>query len=329
MIKRLIVITKTISKIYYDLIDLESQGEKNTTKFLLLKEELETALEIEKELYEKIKSVEKAINILDYFSKFDLSFEKLLGLIFDNSDEEMVKARITSKLDYFVKVNKFEDEKENFEDFDVDEEKDDDEEYIPEEEFTKLARMQMAIENDIINTILKLLNEYLNDSNYNNILYVLVEFKYLLCFAFPEIEEKKVANNFEIDDKLIITNKFVADILGISVGELQEQKDDYCMDILESSRNTLISFLDKKQEEIPDIHDTDYFIDATIAEIFIRTCLLFANEDILKNFIQQIENDIEEISEKNEGIVPIIHRAIRNYNQDREKPMLLSLRLGD
>ena len=105
----------------------------------------------------------------------------------------------------------------------------------------------------------------------------------------------------------------------------QIYKDEYCDDILETQRINLIDLLDALIEVIPDIEDSDYFIDATLSEILIRTCLLFVRDEVLNNCLTTIQNDLEIIETKNESVVPLVKSSMENYNKDRELPMVLRL----
>ena len=323
LLEKLRVITRSIMNYYDYLIDLESQGEKDTPKYNNIKQELLTALGIERLLYQRITSAEQASEMIYFLTKYDISFETSLLLIFDRDDENMIKTRITSRLDYIMKLKEFDTLKEDEEEYYDESDKED-----CEENFIEEATIQINFENDFINTVLRILNEYLNDPYYNSIYYALVEFKYLLMYAFADIELDLLDNNLDINEELKWVHPLYSGLYERSKDYLQELRDDYAVDLLDTCRNNLIGFVDRKLDVIDDIQDDDYFIDATISEIIARTCLLFLKDDTARNFIGVLESDLEEIKEKNECMVPFVKRVMDNYAKDKELPTIFSLKRG-
>lgn len=326
LLKRIVVITKSILNSYYLLIDEENDGKKDLDNYNNIISELKINLEMEKELYDQLDSVEKVCKLLDYINDGDdNSFEKFLYSIFDNSPDNLVKNRIASKLEYIIDTKKFSSE----------DDLEDDSEYIDgnksdekEEQFLKLANVQISIENDIVNTTLFLLKDYLDNPYYNSIRYPLIEFKYLLPFVFPNVEDEMLKNNYNFKDKLHWSHKLVADYIGINEFKLKEQVEDYCIDLLDESRDYLISLLNRDYSQIDDIQDSDEFVDGTIFELIGRSCLLFISEELAENYIGVLENDIEEVKNKNMSILPIVKSSVENYHIDREKPLIVSLKRG-
>lgn len=350
LLKRLVVISRTVINNYYVLIDLENDGRKDTNQYNIAYEEFKTVLKMEAELYKQIKSAEKASIFVDYFLGNDqITFNYYLYTILDNTIDNLIEKRIVSKLEEFVNKTYFENdteygvdgyplsapetlESDTFESLDEEDYYEnmqysslEDIEHDAESEFEDLNNVEIEIQNDVVRTILKILKEHIDNPYYNSIRYELIEFKYILGLVFPDIEKELLDNNFEINDYLVWKATISAQSSQVSDLELQIYKDEYCDDILETQRINLIDLLDALIEEIPDIHDSNYFIDAALSEILIRTCLLFVRDEVLNNYLTTVQNDLEIIETKNESVVPLVKSSMENYNKDRELPMVLRL----
>lgn len=318
LLKKLVVITRSILSNYYCLMELENNNENNTEEHHKIVNELQVNFEMEEELYSNITDIYKVRDLLFFLNGYNRGmFENYLFLIFDYETDSLIKSRISSKLEYMMDTMEFVHD----EDEEITEESE-----ANEKEFLALNKIQIAIEADIINTIIKLLNDYINNPDYRGIKYSLIEYKYMLIFLFGDIEKETVKNNYEQKDSLNWSHKLIADFYGIKEKLLIDQEEDYSLDLLAEGRELLISLLDSKIEKIENIEDSDYYFDAIVFSIIIRTCLLLINGDLKDSYINLIQDDLNEIKDKNETVVPIINEILNEYKHDVELPSILRLK---
>ena len=348
----LITISNSIMQIYLQLSKLEYSENKNNPEYHNLVNTLKSFLEVEEKIYQKI---DKKIEILDemiynllIYNENNLTIN--LEHLKNNDYENIIKARIANRLDqiiidnnlYYddfepeVDIDEFINEEDSFEDdednlyckygeygeFDFDEAKDsEEEEEIVEDESTFNYKnfLQNAVMKDAINTIMWLLNEYINDEEYKNIKKYLVNFKYLIAFAYEHIEKYLINNNFEINKELYLSAEFFQDLNG-EMFDLNFIKNEQALDLLDNHGEDLIELYYKEIDEWQ-------YVKAIMNSIITRAGLIFADNEITQDYKNFILNEIFDYEGKNEISDRIIYKTLGNIEKDKEIPSIVRFKL--
>lgn len=324
-LRKIVVITRSIVNNYYNLIKLENDGNKDTSEYSDIVSELAINFEMEDELYSKFTDLKTISDLLYYVNgNEEVEFENFIFSIMGVEPDRLIKERIAYKLKYMLDILEMDEDKtEEFEDLSDEDIK---RAQNLEKEILIKNQIQLAIEYDYVNTMLHLLEEYINNPFFKSVKYELIEYKYLLIYITSDLEKELVKRNYVISDELNFAHNFVSNIFGFSKEYIRDQEDDYSIDLLEEGRELLLSLLDSKIEVIIDIQDSDYLIDAAIFSTIIRTSLIFSSKGTVINFIDAFKEDVQRIESKNETVVPIIEDIIAKYETDREIPNILTLK---
>lgn len=308
LIKKLFVISKLILNNYYELVETEFDGNIDSKEYNTLKNELMIAIAMERELYGQIPTIDKAKQILDFVDNGEyIVFEDLIFSIFvESTIETYVVNRVISRLNYLVDINTYNYKIKNT---------------SPDSNITNSIYLQINIENDIANTILVILNKYINDPKYDNIRFMLLEYKYLLINYFYDIEKNMLVNDFKISDNVIWSSKFVADAQNINDEIYRREVCDYCTGILSELRDHLLDTLIFKKEYIKQIGEYEYTAYIKIIEIIIRSVLLFTSDEIVNNFVNTLLSDFKE----NNIDTKLFTDTFDNYLNDQRLIMVLNL----
>ena len=333
-LKKLFFIVQKIKWAYDNLAILEINNKKDTEEFTKWTDYLKTLLEIEEQIYNIIgKNPKKISDILVYMLGSDqYNTADVLICLNNDSEEEILKNRVAARFDCLLNTLPFSEEDEYFEEDNIEDtidEVDDDlvEMAIEEMEadFFYQANVDSMMEQDVINTILKMLENYINNLEFINIKDYLIKFKYKIGFSFKFIEQNFLTNNFTINEILFWQTKMYTDIKAKSGNrDLKESKNSYAGDLLYEQYGYLLEMF------YIDLQKQENYAPAIMTEIFVRTGLMLADKDVANNFIVMLESEIEELEENNvynEKAKDFIYKAISHIEEDKALPNILSFKI--
>lgn len=333
-LKQLFLIEFNIYNIYHKLASLEASYNKNSEEYKNYINSLKYHIELEENIYRKYKSKPVRISeILFYLignEKNDFVFN--LGCIKDNQIEQIIRIRIVNRLEKIITIDEYLDDEElNEEEYstvnmidaeiieDLNSEITDAEE-IERKHFIETS-IDYEIEKDILNTILRILNEYINNPKYENMKEALIKFKYLLSVTFKEIENDFLEHNFEISENLYWTSKLRTDGFGADTTYYDESRHDYVEDIFVEMGNTLLDLFDANIED----NENDYNV--IICEIIIRAISIFSNEYTIQTYYEYLKETIEDRNILNKNLISLLDNTYNFLKNDRELPSIISLRV--
>ncbi len=331
-LKKLFFITKKIKWAYENLAILEIDNKKDTEEFTKWTNYLQALLELEEQIYTIIgKNPKKISDILDFILGNDpYNITDVLIYLNNDSEEDILRTRVAARFDYLLNTIPFSEEDEYFEE----EEEENEEEYTEliteeaiedmENDFFYQANVDLMLEQDVINTILKMLQNHINNSEYTNIKDDLIKFKYKLAFSFKFIEEEFLTNNFTINDTLYWQTKMYTDVKVKGNQDLKESKNSHAEDLLYEQYGYLLGMF------YADLNDKQNYARAIMIEIFIRTGLILADEDIAGSFILMMEseiNDLENNNVHNDIVKEFIFKSFSHIEEDRALPNILSFKI--
>ena len=330
-LKKLFFITQKIKWAYDNLAALEIANKKDTEEFVKWTDYLHALLELEEQIYIIIgKNPKKISDMLDYILESDpYNITDVLICLNNDSVEEILKNRVSARFDYLLNTVPFSEEDEYFED------EEDIEDYVEllgeetieemEEDFFYQANVDLMMEQDVINTILKMLKNYIDNPYYKKIKDYLIKFKYKLAFSFKFVEKDFLTNNFTINDTLFWQTKMYTDTKDKNGNEdLKESKNSHAEDLLYEQYGYLLEMfynsLNNKKE----------YAQAIMIEIFIRTGLILADELVAGSFILMMESEIEYLEKcnvHNDLAKDFIFKAFSHIEEDKTLPNILSFKI--
>lgn len=204
-LKKLFFISYKIKWAYDNLAMLEINNKKDTEEFTKWTNYLQTLLELETQIYNIIgKSPKKISDMLCYILESEpYNLTDVLIYLNNDEEEEILKSRVAAHFDYLINTVPFSEEDEYFEDEELEDEAKLEklekelgveltEEKIEEmeKEFFYQAKVDLMMEQDVINTILTMLKNYLDNPAFASIRDSLIKFKYKMAFAFKGVEKK-------------------------------------------------------------------------------------------------------------------------------------------
>ena len=293
------------------LLDLESNGLFDTESFLDIEIKKEELLKEEDRIYSSIKNnYDELLSLFDYFKNLvgNESLETEINLITYNNEDELTNLRIFKRLGLYITEGNI-----NIEGLD---------EILPKLQYIlKLNNFNDDIDEDIINTILVILNKYIKDNKYSRIKEMLLTLKYNIEFIYYNISQILIRNSYEIPDELYWKSIYESEMLKISDSDLDYYYEDKVKDIL--IRN--IDYL--TDQFYLNLEDDYEFGKCTLAEIFIRSMILFIKEDTLDTLRERF-TDMSEISKYLFDDVSgeeLVYNALSHYREDLELPRVIRL----
>ena len=333
-LKHLFLIEFTIYNIYNKLTSLESENKKNTEEYNKYVNSLTYHMSLEDDFYKKYSDKPVKISeILFYLignEKNDFVFN--LSSIMSDKIENLIRIRIVNRLEKIITFEEYLEDEELTEDdyaclnmIDAEIIENLDSEITEAEEVERKYFIETSIdyeiEKDILNTILRILNEYINDYRYQSIKDKLIKYKYLLSLTFKNIENDFIENNFEISESLYWTSKLKADGFGTDTTYFYESKHDYVEDIFVEFGNMLLDLFENCQEN--DINSYDLII----SQIVIRAISIFSDKYTLQTYYDYLKETIKDRNILNSGFINLLDATFESYKIDRELPSIISLRI--
>ena len=183
ILNRLIVVSESIYNIKNELKELEKNNKVYTLEWDNKINELKTTISLENSLY-NILTFKEINHISDYlleeceYDRLDIHLQNILNL----NKTNIIKTRVFEKLDIY------------FEDY-----KAKNPANLADRLYQDDYKMLKVVKKDYLNTILTILNEYLNNNEYQSIKDYLLSIKYALSM-FLEVEDDLIQDNFIIGD---------------------------------------------------------------------------------------------------------------------------------
>ena len=347
-LENLFKITKDIKDVYTYLTKLESNNEKNSENFSLGVKKLQNLLILEDKIYDVIsEDINVVSDMLYYILNNDVySIENVFLSIKDSEEDELIKDRIIYRLNYLVSTMEISDEDmeefvnstleeagEEIEDEDYEELSEEEIEYysnLSEEEVNegeqKLifeTKLKYLLFKDVVNTTLRILNDYLKDSKMDEIKDILSRIKYDMSFAFVNVEDDLIKENFVIPDNLFISSKLYSDLNKGDIDEYNDLKSSIAGNILFTLIEPLLDLMEANFQE------SECYAEGIIIEIMVRASLLFAGDVVTHLFHEELFGALTNI--KLEGVqnpeVETFIQKIFENKKDVELPMTLSLKI--
>ena len=327
LLKSLLEVTKEIKLDYDELCKLEINNQKDTIKYQSYIEDLKEKIQKEEEIYNKIS---KSIDILYLFAEYLFpnglrEFEDEIEVLKLDKIDEIIKIRLSSQINSLI-INYSFTEDEDYDELDEIEEVDPDEMIEFEEdidfdkEFKEDAMMDVTIMKDISNTILTILNKYINNENYSFMRDKLIKFKYNYSYIYKSIEYSILENNFEINPILYWENLLVADLQKRDLKNTKMVLNKYIQDLtIRQLENFKYLINNNINEQIKKEH-------LVLFAIIFRTILLFVNKRTINNLQRTIDLEII-LSGLNDPFTTQVINEIFNENiNDKSLPNIISLK---
>ena len=194
-----------------------------------------------------------------------------------------------------------------------------------EADFFYQANVDLMMEQDIINTILKMIKNYLDNPDFSNIKDALIKFKYKLAFAFKFVEKDFLTNNFTINDTLFWQTKMYTDTKAKNGNkDLKESKNSHAEDLLYEQYGYLLEMF------YTNLSNKENYAHAIMIEIFVRTGLILADEEVVGSFILMMESEIDYFEKnniQNKEVKDFIYNAFSHIEEDKCLPNILSFKI--
>lgn len=311
ILKELLKINKKIKSIYDNLYKLEICHSKDNEEYKEVIKSLKQEIIKENKIYELIgKDIERLYAYANYiFPNGICELDEEIEVLKNDNSSELIKLRVAKRINDLINEFVFEDFEDEYDSLNCDDEMD------CEEEFRKDCLIQKTIEEDIVNTILVILNKYINNPNCSIVKDKLIKFKYNVAYTNKIIEYYILNNNFIINDNLYLKSIFISDI------ERKDKEDtlatfyDYVNNLCHFEIDELIRLLN--------INDKSNII---LTLIIIRSCLVYIHNKKVDNTKKILELEILLSSIDNELIINLINDMFVENNKDKEIPQILSLR---
>jgi hypothetical protein len=309
--------TYEVQKIYERLFNIEVAGYKDSIEYKASLNELKKAILKEDELINNDSlTYERCGDILDLlYSKIpDVDCVDVPDTLFLRNYDVLVASRVYEKINTKAKASEeyfktFFEEKIKLLDISYKE---------MENTFKYNERLEESSEKDMLINSLVLLNEYIKSDEYHKLKNDFIHSKYFISFVSKEVENVLLREDFTIPEKSYITSRLASDFSG-------EKPEVY--DFV-TSLNTIpelyyhVSYLLSLEDGDYKIYRNSYM--SVLEECFIRSLLLFLNDDVILeayNWFNATEDNYKSANISKQ----IIHNCFNGVNKDREKIKYLSL----
>ena len=320
-IRTLLVITSSINETYAKLKELEIKGEKESKEYQSLIESLKSSLELEKSIYDRFPKDLDILSNIDYTisskEEFWINFNLQDNINAILNNYSLIKLRI--HLNLFDRMLAIKDA-----DFIISTNKKD---VLENQTPRNILIINATVIRDFVNTLLIILNSYLNDSKYNTIKDLLLNFKYGLSFLYEDIEKDFLENDFNINKDLYWESNAIADYYRLDREKLNAIKRGTVFNIFKEKTDNIIEIAINENSSKQDIFTY------IISEILIRASLLLFGDktvDYLKGKKLQLPSNMshnEELIEQIKVAQNRIDSIFEIYAKDKELLNVISLRV--
>ena len=320
-IKTLLAITDSINETYAKLKELEINNQKESKEYQSLIISLKSSLELEKSIYERFPKDLDILSNIDYTisskEEFWINFNLQDNINAILNNHNLIKLRIHLNLfnrmlaikdaDFVISTNK--------------------EEVLENQSSRNILVINATIIRDFVNTLLIILNSYLNDSKYNAIKDLLLNFKYGLSFLYEDIEKDFLENDFNINNDLYWESNVVADYYRLDREKLNAIKRGTVFNIFREKTDNIIEIVINENSSKQEIFTY------TISEILIRASLLLFGDKTV-NFFNSQKLQLASNMPYNEELLKNLKNAQNRidsifamYEKDKELLNIISLRV--
>lgn len=316
--RQIIDVSQKILNMYKLLIKLELSQLKNTDIYINIVKKLKLLINKEKTLYSELPESEISLILGNLFGKGFLSFEDYINAcVILNDDNKMLLTRISFRLEEILNnIDCAPIENEQYDEYEEELE-----DITDEVDIDYLNALDRSLEEDIVNTIIYVIDSYVSNDDYKEIKEKLLYYKYMLLYIFADNEKDYFKSNFEGKNDLYWGMRLIFDMNDDDNEEtLTTIKLEMSSDLLYGHGDEL---LNKLFDEIINI---DELAKAIYSQIMIRVCSLFVDEKHFNEFKLFMEQEIEESRIDNPLIKNIIKKALSSYEKDIELPCVLSLK---
>ena len=286
--ENLIKVTESINSLYQKMINLELKGQRDTKEYQTLLDYLTIALDTENRLYnELLIDYDKVFLLVDYLDSEDEVIN--IDSIIEGYSNSKVPSRIMkSLLKEVVASEKFANSlipnkyKQLIRLLNLNEA----EELITKKILATID-LDMAFTRDISVVYLAMLEEFINNSDYEDYLDNLIKTKYDIIFINRDIEKEFIANGFRASKTPDLSSELCANISDI----------DY--EVYDYLKNQIFSDIAIEQiEYLFSINDNDYKNENICEKALLRQCLLRAiflilDDEIIDAINENVHNIIE------------------------------------
>ena len=303
-VKSLLNISGSIFEVYEKLRNLEIHNLKDTPEYLKLIESLKSLKKTENSLYKKFDDAFKIDGIIYTFTEGEIRSNLATELknIVEPSKEILIKQRICSRL---ARIN---DTNNNY--------------WTPQN--IKVLNIENEVRKDIINSILKILNSYLDNQNSNDIIENLYSFKYNLGFVFEHIENDFIKQKFSINENLYLYALYVAENYDMPISIVENYKSDFIADIMTSFSKNIIGQTEQT------LYNKKYYISFILSQITIRAALLLDDEERTEGVKEKFKqlSTLDKMRKRDTTGIDLMLETIEMHNEDRELPRTITRTLN-
>ena len=320
-IKTLLAVTSSINETYAKLKELEIKGEKESQEYQSLVEGLKSSLALEKSIYDRfpnnldiLGTIERTISDKKE-SLINFNLQEKIDAIVNNHN--LIKTRIHLNLfnkmlaikdaDFVINVN--------------------DKEVLKNQTSRSILIINNTVIKDFVNTILTILNLYLNNPKYHMINDLLLNFKYSLSFLYKDVEDDFLENDFNINNELYWESNAIADYYKLDREKLNSIQRGSAYQVFHTTIDEIIEIsLDEKSSRLE-------IFAYTISEVLVRACLLLLGDNVvayLKGKRLRLDPNTDQI-ENAKDILKAAQKRVDNvfamYDKDKELLNVISLRV--
>lgn len=293
-LRKLLSIAESLWDTDMELIKLESEDKTECLEFQDIINRRRTTLSLEESLYSKI-SFDEAAELVTYLYALENISEELKAVISPET-MEIVKKRVIIKLSNVIDSIKRKSFSSSI-----------------DQRYYDIYDIECFVKEDLVNTILTILNLYLNDIRFKNIKDFLLVFKHKMGFIYPFIGEDFMDNNFNINPKLYWKSGALAELKGEKFAHEKFQN------------NIAIDLVSEILYDVKDLTDLPYDI-SILYQILARTFFLFSKDEefkkrIINNWKRILDDSMEKGNAKNNLL---IIKAIDYIEADKELVSIIS-----
>ncbi len=320
-IQTLLAVTSSINETYTKLDELEANDKKENSEYKSYIASLKSSLELEKSIYERfpndldvLSKIEYVINDnKDYWLNFNLQ-ENIDAILNHNN---YIKLRIHLKLfnkmlgiknaEFIINTN--------------------DKDVLNKQSTRSILIINATVIRDFLNTLVVILNSYLNDPKYNVIKNLLLDVKYGISYLYEEIENDFLENNFNINSDLYWVANVVADYYQLDTQKLKAIQRGTVYNLYVNKINNIIKI------SLDENSDKQEIFDYVIGEILVRVSLILFGDKTVE-FLKKQRLQLSPTSPHDAIGMEILGSAQKRvdkvfeiYDKDKELPQVISLKV--
>ena len=189
--------------------------------------------------------------------------------------------------------------------------------------------IEICIQCDFVNTILTILNKYVDEKEYSSIRDLLFKIKDNYAFLHEEIETDLLEHNMQINPCLNWKAKIYADIAGLDEDDVLQIEEGLGNEVFDEKIDDIITI---EEEELT---DREVLFQYTLAQILVRSAMLFLGEEnaryLQDTFKLNVYNENcvvegEKLTDMAARGQARIDHVLKMYDEDKKLPVVYSAR---